>query len=96
MSPGRRRLARAAPVLTEVVDRGTGTIRAAGRLTELGADLLCGTVEDLRRHGWIRITLELEDVQVADDAARALLVDLRASLGAGGGRLVLRHLPARG
>jgi anti-anti-sigma regulatory factor len=94
-APGGRRAA-PSPELTEVVDRGTGTIRAAGRLTELGADLLCGTIEDLRRHGWLRIILDLEGVQAADDAARDLLVDLRASLGAGGGRLVLRHLPARG
>lgn len=79
-------------VLTEVVDRDTGTIRASGWLTALGADLLCGTVEGLRRHGCDRITLELRGVQAVDAAARALLADLRRSVAAGGGELVLQHL----
>lgn len=88
--------ARLEPLLVDgappVVDRGTATIHATGQLTALGADLLCGTVEDLRRHGWIRITLELQGVEAADDEARGLLIDLRRTVVADGGELVLSHL----
>jgi anti-anti-sigma regulatory factor len=80
------------PLLSEVVDRATGTIRATGRLTALGADLLRGTVEGLRRLGCARVTVELREVEAADDAARGILLELRHSVTADGGELVLRHL----
>jgi hypothetical protein len=92
--PGRP--AGGAALLTEVVDRRTGTIRAAGRLTPLGADLLCGTVDDLRNRGWHRITVELGEVDTADASARGLLAQLQARMAAGGAELLLEHLDDAG
>ena len=62
----------------------SGTLPAAGQLTAFRADLLCGSVEHLRRHGRVRITLDRPGVVAADDAAHDLLVDLRLGVVAGG------------
>ncbi|TQN38070.1 STAS domain-containing protein [Blastococcus colisei] len=81
-------------MLSETVDRQTGSIRASGRLTLLGADLLRGTAESLHGNGHLRVVLDLRDVRDADDAGLDVLRALGRELAARGGELVVRHAPA--
>ena len=83
-----------ATAMTEVVDTRSGSVRVSGHLTMQGADLPRGTVETLHRSGHIYVLLDLQDVQAADDAGLDVLRTVRPELAAGGGNLVLRHLPA--
>ena len=80
--------------LTETVDFARGLIRARGHLTELGADLLSGTVDSLFGIGHTRVTLDLRDLCATDAAGLAVLDDLRSRVEGSGGELVLRHGPA--
>ena len=80
-------------MLSETVDRSTGSIRASGRLTLLGADLLRGTAESLHGSGHVRVVLDLQDVRDADDDGLDVLRDLGDELAARGGELVVRHSP---
>jgi anti-anti-sigma regulatory factor len=80
-------------MLSETVDRRTGSIRASGRLTLLGADLLRGTAESLQEDGHVRVVLDLRDVRDADDAGLDLLRGLGQEFAARGGELVVRHAP---
>jgi anti-anti-sigma regulatory factor len=81
-------------MLSETVDRQTGHIRASGRLTELGADLLRGTAESLHGSGHLRVVLDLRDVRDADDAGLDVLRGLGEEFAAWGGELVVRHPPS--
>jgi anti-anti-sigma regulatory factor len=81
------------PDLSEVVDVRTGLIRARGRLTEQGADLLRGTADSLRGTGHSRVVLDLRDVREADSAGLAILSGLEASFRADGDLLLITHLP---
>ena len=77
------------PDLSEVVDVRTGLIRARGRLTEQGADLLRGTADSLRGTGHTRVVLDLRDVREADTAGLAILDRLEASFRADGDLLLI-------
>jgi anti-anti-sigma regulatory factor len=79
--------------LTEIVDARLGSVRASGHLTSQGADLLRGTVEQLRRSGHTRVLIDLQDVQAADAAGLHVLRELRRSLAADGGELLVRTAP---
>lgn len=76
------------PLLAETVDRETGVIRAAGRLTPAGVDLLLGTAEGLWRQGHGSVVLDMVDVR-ADDAVLAALYRERAELARLGRDLVV-------
>jgi anti-anti-sigma regulatory factor len=80
--------------LSETVNRATGSIRASGHLTRLGADLLSGTADSLRGNGHTRVVLDLRDVRAADDAGLDLLRQLRSQFAAAGDELLIRHSPA--
>lgn len=82
------------PDLSEVVDVRTGLIRARGRLTEQGADLLRGTADSLRGTGHTRVVLDLSDVREADSAGLAILDRLESSFRADGDVLLITHAPA--
>jgi anti-anti-sigma regulatory factor len=79
--------------LTETVDARLGSVRASGHLTSQGADLLRGTVEQLHRRGHARVVVDLRDVSAADDAGLVVLGELRRSLAADGGELLVRTGP---
>ena len=79
--------------LTETVNATTGSIRASGHLTRLGADLLSGTADSLRGSGHTRVVLDLRDVQAADDAGLDVLRQLRREFADAGGELHIRHSP---
>jgi anti-anti-sigma regulatory factor len=83
-------------MLTETVDTRTGSIRASGTLTRLGADLLRGTAQSLHGSGHVRVVLDLRDVRDADDDGLDVLRGLGDELAATGGELVVRHAPATG
>jgi anti-anti-sigma regulatory factor len=83
------------PELSEVVDPRAGLIRARGRLTEQGADLIWGTADSLRGTGHTRVVLDLSDVREADSAGLDTLDRLRRSFRAHGDQLLITHLPAR-
>jgi anti-anti-sigma regulatory factor len=77
--------------LTEVVNGRTGTVRASGRLTTQGVDLLRGTLEHLAQQGHRTVLLDLADVEAPDGTGASVLRDLRSSVASSGGRLrVLR------
>jgi anti-anti-sigma regulatory factor len=80
-------------MLSESVDLRTGLIRARGHLTSLGADLLRGTAESLYGRGHVRVVLDLQGVEDADDAGLDVLRGLGDELAARGGELVVRHSP---
>ena len=80
--------------LTETVNIRTGLIRASGHLTSQGADLLSGTADSLRGNGHSRVTLDLRDVQAADDAGLDILRELRSAFEAAGDKLLIRYGPA--
>lgn len=82
-----------ATAMTEVVNVRTGFVRVSGHLTVQGADLLRGTVEALHRGGHDRVFLDLQDVQGADDAGLHVLRTVGRESAAGGGELLVRHLP---
>ncbi|TFV64022.1 UNVERIFIED_ORG: STAS domain-containing protein [Bacillus sp. AZ43] len=82
-------------MLTETVDSATGSIRASGSLTRLGADLLRGTAQSLHGKGHARVVLDLRDVRDADDAGLDVLRGLGEELAATGGELVVRGLGQR-
>jgi anti-anti-sigma regulatory factor len=73
--------------LIEIVNGRTGTVRAKGRLTEQGADLLRGTLEQLARQGHTTVLLDLAEVDEPDGTGASVLRDLRSSVAASGGRL---------
>jgi anti-anti-sigma regulatory factor len=79
--------------LTGVVDGRRGRVRARGRLTPQGADLLRGTVEGLLRRGHSTVVLDLTDVQAADAVGLHVLSSLETSMAASGDRLLIRNAP---
>ena len=76
--------------MTAIVDSHRGAVRVSGHLTLQGADLLRGTVEQLRRGGHARVVLDLRDVRAADDAGLHVLCEVQRALAADGGQLLLR------
>jgi anti-anti-sigma regulatory factor len=74
----------------EVVDHGSGTVRAGGRLTEQGADLLRGLALALQERGHARVVLDLAGVQAVDDAGLRELRSVQESMTA---ELVVLHAP---
>jgi hypothetical protein len=76
-----------APSFTATIDQARGVVRARGHLDEVGADLLCGTVLALQRHGHRRITVRLQ--ATVEDGARELFDDLARRLAAVGVQVVL-------
>lgn len=79
--------------LTEVVDARAGLIRARGRLTAQGADLISGTADSLRGSGHSRVVLDLREVRTADDAGLDILDGLRLRFRDAGGQLVVTDPP---
>lgn len=79
---------------TEVVDSRSGVVRGRGHLTVQAADLLSGAVLALREGGHIRVLLDLEELQGAEDAGVRILRDLQTVVTAEGGKLVVLHPPA--
>ena len=86
---------RSAAVLSEVVDPRAGLIRARGRLTAQGADLLRGTATQLRATGHTRVVLDLREVSEVDGAGLAILDRLHSAFSADGGQLLITHPPSR-
>ena len=84
-----------AAVLSETVDTRAGLIRARGRLTAQGADLLRGTATQLRASGHTRVVLDLGGVSEVDGAGLAILDRLYSSFSADGGQLLITHPPSR-
>jgi anti-anti-sigma regulatory factor len=80
---------KAEPELTEVVDGRVGAIRARGRLTGAGADLLRGSVAALRGLGHSRVVLDLRGLDAVEAAGVRELHLLQREVRAGGGELVL-------
>jgi anti-anti-sigma regulatory factor len=78
--------------LTEVVDGRTGTIRARGRLSGAGADLLRGSVTALRGLGHHRVVLDLRDLETIDADGMRELHLLQQEVRAAGGEVVLLDL----
>jgi len=78
-----------APSFTAGLDRHRGVVRARGHLDELAADLLRGTIIALQREGHRRVTVQLEPLATADDAARELLDRVAGELAAQGVSLVV-------
>jgi hypothetical protein len=71
-------------VFTALTDQRHGTVQGRGLLDRMGADLLRGTAETLRRRGHRHITVALPRPHPAEPAARALLageVDRQAGHG---------------
>jgi anti-anti-sigma regulatory factor len=83
------------PDLTETVNVRSGLIRASGRLTPQGADLLSGTADSLRDGGHRRVVLDLTDVRTADSAGLDILSELERSFAADGGQLIVRRAPGQ-
>lgn len=83
-----------APDMTEVIDPRTGSVRVSGRLTEQGAELLRGTVENLHRRGHSCVVVDLQDVQGTEDAGVDVLRELRRTLAEDGGELLVLREPA--
>lgn len=81
------------PVLTEIVDTRGGVVRASGRLTRQGADLLRGTVETLQELGHRRITLDLCAIEDADDDGLAQVWELCRDVASARGQLLVRRSP---
>ncbi len=79
---------------TEFVDTRRGAVRAQGHLTVQAADLLSGAVRALHDGGHARVLLDLGDLQGADDAGLLMIEDLRTTVTARGGSLVVLHPPA--
>jgi anti-anti-sigma regulatory factor len=79
--------------LTEIVDARAGLIRARGRLTAQGADLISGTADSLRGSGHSRVVLDLREVRTADDAGLDILDHLRLRFRDAGGQLIVTDLP---
>ncbi len=90
MSAVRARHVDRGPAMTETVDSRRGAVRVSGHLTVQGADLLRGTVEQLRRGGHARVLLDLRDVRAVDDAGLHVLGEVQRALAADGGQLLLR------
>jgi hypothetical protein len=78
----RRPWTAAATGFSEVVDWGSATIVARGRLTPTGVDLIAGTADQLHRAGHSRVILDLRGSGVLDDAVRSLVEELREEDGA--------------
>jgi hypothetical protein len=76
-----------APSFTATVDQARGVVRARGHLDEIGADLLCGTVLALQRHGHRRITVRLQ--ATVEPLAREVFDELTGRLAADGVLVVL-------
>jgi anti-anti-sigma regulatory factor len=81
------------PALSEVIDGAHGTVTASGQLTWLGADLLRGTVEGLRRLGHSTVVIDMADVQAADPAGLSILDQLSTTMASAGDQLLLLHVP---
>jgi anti-anti-sigma regulatory factor len=82
-------MSRPAPAFTEAIDWAHASIRASGRLTVQGADLIRGAAEVLRRSGHRRITVDLHEVALVDTDALGLLRVLADDLAAQHGWLVV-------
>jgi anti-anti-sigma factor len=78
--------------LTEVVDGRVGAIRARGRLTGAGADLLRGSVSALHGLGHSRVVLDLRGLESIDAEGLRELHQLQQEVRAAGGELVLLDL----
>ncbi|MGY1858180.1 STAS domain-containing protein [Modestobacter sp. SYSU DS0290] len=78
----------------EFVDAQAGAIRAGGRLSVQGADLMHGAVLVLQGRGHRRVTLDLAGVQDVDDDGLHALRSLQDAMSATGRELVLLHPPA--
>jgi anti-anti-sigma factor len=91
VSDRRRELPRVGE-LTEVVDGRIGAIRARGRLTGSGADLLRGSVAALHDLGHARVVLDLRGLDSIDADGLRELHELQREVRAGGGELVLLDL----
>jgi anti-anti-sigma regulatory factor len=77
------------PSFTASLDQRHGVVRARGHLDVLAADLLRGSIVALQRRGHRQITVRLEPLATADDAAREVLARLAGTLAAEGVRLVV-------
>jgi anti-anti-sigma regulatory factor len=78
--------------LIEVVDGRTGVIRARGRLTGAGADLLRGSAQALQGLGHRRVVVDLRGVDTLDAEGLRELLALQQEIRATGSDLVLVDL----
>jgi anti-anti-sigma regulatory factor len=78
-----------APSFTASLDQRHGVVRTRGHLDALAVDLLRGSIVALQRQGHQQVTVRLEPLTTADDAAREALARLADTLAAEGVRLVV-------
>jgi anti-anti-sigma regulatory factor len=78
---------------TERIDARLGAIRAQGHLTVRAADMVCGTVEALRRSGHGAVVVDLRGLSRADDEGLHTLHALEDRVREDGGRLTLLDAP---
>jgi hypothetical protein len=78
------------PTFTVSVDRARGTLRVRGHLDRVGADLLAGTVEELRHLGHRHVAVALAPLATTDPGADEVLAGLTRRLAAEGVRLTAR------
>ncbi|MDK3257653.1 STAS domain-containing protein [Blastococcus capsensis] len=78
---------------TERIDGRLGAIHAQGHLTVRAADMVCGTVEALRRSGHDAVVVDLREVSEADEDGLHALHSLAVSVRDDGGRLTLVNAP---
>lgn len=78
---------------TERIDGRLGAIHAQGHLTVRAADMVCGTVEALRRSGHDAVVVDLREVSEADDDGLRALHSLEVSIRDDGGHLTLVNAP---
>jgi anti-anti-sigma regulatory factor len=78
-----------APSFTASLDQRHGVVRTRGHLDVLAVDLLRGSIVALQQRGHQQVTVRLEPLATADDAAREALARLADTLAAEGVRLVV-------
>ena len=76
---------------TARIDGRSGAVRAEGHLTVRAADMVCGTVEALRRSGHGDVVVDLREVSAVDAGGLRVLESLERSLRDEGDRLTLLH-----
>lgn len=75
---------------SETIDEDHSAITVSGRVDRLGADLLRGTIEELRRRGHHDITVTFEHPDTIDASANEVLIEVAEWLTGLDGRLLIR------
>jgi len=74
----------------ETIDEANSAIRTHGHMDRLAVDLLCGTIEQLRRRGHLDIAVTIERPGAVDPSARPALTAMAERLASRQGRLSVR------